>query len=214
MVTICPTVTAYDKVSFKEQLNRVISFADRIHLDLMDGVFTSTKSPTLKELNLPVYSNKLIDLHLMYQDPSQDLASILKINPNLVILHVESDFEESFITSLHKHNIKVGLAILAKTPINDIILDRLNYFDQILIFAGKLGYHGGVADLSNLTKVQSIKIASPEIEIAWDGGVDSDNLKQLIDSGINVLNVGGYIQNSVNPQNAYDTLKNEIKNYA
>ncbi len=214
MITICPTVTAYDKVTFKEQLNQVISFADRIHLDLMDGIFSPTKSPTLKELNLPVYNNKLIDLHLMYQDPSRELNSILKIKPNLVILHVESNFDESFIASLHKNNIKVGLAILARTNISDIILDRLNYFEQVLIFAGKLGYHGGIAELSNLDKVQSIKSAFPEIEIAWDGGVNSDNLKVLIDSGINVLNVGGYIQNSVNPQNAYDTLRKEIKNYA
>ncbi|MDQ5953994.1 MAG: hypothetical protein QG647_732, partial [Patescibacteria group bacterium] len=45
MKYISPTVTATDEKTFNKQLNLLNSFAKRIHIDLMDGKFTPTKSP-------------------------------------------------------------------------------------------------------------------------------------------------------------------------
>jgi pentose-5-phosphate-3-epimerase len=83
----------------------------------------------------------------------------------------------------------------------------MHSFDQVLIFSGHLGYHGGEADLGLLDKVAKVRAHHPEAEIAWDGGINDQNAAKLVAGGVNVLNVGGYIQNSSTPQEAYATLE-------
>ena len=101
--------------------------------------------------------------------------------------------------------ILVGLAVLQETLIEHTY-KIMHSFDQVLVFSGNLGHHGGEADLGLLDKVQKIKEHHPGVEIAWDGGISDQNAKQLIDGGVDVLNVGGFIQKSETPQGAYDKL--------
>jgi ribulose-phosphate 3-epimerase len=81
----------------------------------------------------------------------------------------------------------------------------------VLVFSGNLGHHGGEADLGLLEKVRQIKVHHPEVEIGWDGGINDQNVKQLVEAGVEVLNVGGYIQKADYPERAYATLKRVIE---
>ena len=61
-----------------------------------------------------------------------------------------------------------------------------------------------------VSKVEEIKKLNPNIEISWDGGINIDNAKQLVESGIDVLNVGGYIAGAENSREAYMKLSEAI----
>jgi len=87
----------------------------------------------------------------------------------------------------------------------------MHSFDHVLVFSGNLGRHGGEADLGLLEKVRQIKAHHPEVEIGWDGGINDQNVKQLVEAGVEVLNVGGYIQKADDPEHAYATLKRVIE---
>jgi pentose-5-phosphate-3-epimerase len=86
----------------------------------------------------------------------------------------------------------------------------MHSFDHVLVFSGNLGHHGGEADLGLLDKVRSIREHHPEVEIGWDGGINDQNAKQLIDAGVDVLNVGGFIQKADNPKAAYDKILQSV----
>ncbi len=208
-VVICPTIDAFENHGYRSQMERVEPFAPRIHIDLMDGVFAPTKSPPISEIWWN--ENKQVDVHLMYQNPMQPLAALIKLKPSMVIVHFEAEANHQLIASqLKAAGIKAGLAILPATQlinIDNIIAD----FDQLLIFAGHLGYQGGEADLSQLDKVRLAKASYPELEIAWDGGINELNIDTLVKAGVEVLNSGGYIQNAPNPAKAYATLKEAIR---
>ncbi len=205
MAVICPTVTAYDTHEYRVQMEQLKPFAKRIHIDLMDGEFAPTKSPGLDQIWWP--PEFTADIHLMYQRPMDHLEQLIRLKPHMVVIHNEADVHHMhFAAELHKAGIKAGLAILHDTPIEHAY-QIMHSFDQVLVFSGKLGYHGGQADLGNLDKVKKIQQHHPETEIAWDGGINADNAKQLIDGGVDVLNVGGFIQKSANPAVAYATLK-------
>lgn len=204
MAVICPTVTAFDLETYGKQLHVASGLSERIHLDLMDGEFAPTISPDLLEVWWG--HNTLADIHLMYQRPMDHLQQLLKLRPNMVVIHNEVDVHHMhFAAELHKEDIKVGLALLADTPV-EWAHQIMHSFDQVLVFSGNLGHHGGNADLELLNKVKYIRQHHPEVEIAWDGGINDQNAKQLVDAGVNVLNVGGYIQKSDNPNTAYATL--------
>jgi ribulose-phosphate 3-epimerase len=205
MTYICPTVTAFDEAEYKVQIERLQPFAERIHIDLMDGEFAPTRSPGLEKVWWP--SGIVADIHLMYQRPSEQLALLKKLRPSLVVIHIEADVgHANFAGELRQAGIKSGLAILHDTQV-ERALDIIESFDHVLIFSGKLGYHGGVADLADLEKVLRIREKYPDIEIGWDGGISDQNASQLAESGVGVLNVGGFVQKAENPEVAYAKLK-------
>lgn len=205
MPTICPTVTAYDAHEYRAQMERIASFAQRVHIDLMDGELAPTKSPSLDKVWWP--HELVADIHLMYQRPMEQLEQLIKLRPHMVVIHNEADVHHMhFAAALHKEGIKTGLAILKDTPI-EWAYQIMHSFDQVLVFSGHLGYHGGVANLDMLDKVYKIREHHPEAEIAWDGGINEEIATLLIRAGVDVLNVGGYIQKSPDPRAAYATLK-------
>lgn len=204
MAVICPTVTAYDAQEYRTQMDAITPFAKRIHIDLMDGVFAPTKSPDLETIWWP--HELEADLHLMYQNPMEYIDQIIKLRPRMVVIHNEAHVHHmDFAAQLHQHAIEVGLAILHDTPV-EYAYQIMHSFDHVLVFSGKLGYHGGEADLGLLDKVQKIRAHHPEVEIGWDGGINDKNAKQLIEAGVDVLNVGGFIQKSNDPLQAFSQL--------
>lgn len=209
MSVICPTITAFDPHEYRAQIEQVEGFAKRIHIDLMDGDFAPSVSPDLTTVWWP--DNLVADIHLMYRYPESQIEELQKLKPNLVVVHFEADMNHArFVEALHESGIKAGLAILQETSVDEA-LDTIKIYDHVLVFSGNLGYHGGEVNLKLLGKVASIKQALPDIEVAWDGGINAENAHELAQAGVNVLNVGGFIQKSDDPLKAYKQIESNLK---
>ena len=208
MPVVCPTVLAIDAHEFQSKMNKIKSFAKRIQIDLTDGVFAQNPTIALEQVWVP--DSILADLHLMYQNPEKYIDEALKLKPNMIIVHAEADGNFLKIADkAHKQGVKVGVALLAKTSTHRI-KPSLPEIDHILIFSGDLGKFGGIADTHLLSKIQQLKEWKDNLEFGWDGGINDKNIKQIADGGVDVLNVGGYIQNSVEPLTSFNTLNNLI----
>ena len=209
MAVICPTVTAYDPHEYREQMERVELFAKRVHIDLMDGHFAPTKSPDLKHVWWP--DAVVADIHLMFTRPLPHLPQLIKLRPHLVIIHAEADVDHAqFAKDLRRVGIRAGLALLHGTPPSRVKNIAKN-FDHLLVFSGHLGYHGGQADLKLLDKVKELRGLNPQAEIGWDGGITDQNAEQLVAAGVDVLNVGGFVQAAREPETAYAKLKTVLQ---
>lgn len=208
MSSIIPTITAENMEQFWQQYTQIKDFAHRIHLDYADG---SLAPRSLLDIDKYKFSfDKLIDVHLMVQDPDKYLIYLLQTNPNMIILHAESSGNLALMFArIHASGIKSGLALLQSTTVESV-MDLLPSVDHVLIFSGRFGYFGGVADLTLLEKVIKIKQMYPDIEVGWDGGVGYSNANILAKGGVDVLNVGGAIHNSKNPEIVYRDLQNSI----
>ena len=205
MPVICPTILASEPHEFREQMDRISPFAERIHIDLADGVFAPSKLLTPKQLWWP--EDTLIDLHLMYESVRPYVSDLKALKPHMVILHAESVGVFYEIAKQFKDvGIRVGVALLAQTPVEKIA-PALKDIDHVLVFSGDLGHFGGTANFALLDKVKEIRALRSDIEIGWDGGVNAENAKQLVAAGVSVLNVGGAIQRANDPAAAYATLK-------
>jgi pentose-5-phosphate-3-epimerase len=205
MPVVCPTVLADTKEEYERQMTVVANLAHRVQIDLTDRQFTSQTTIKPEDAWWPV--GVKADFHLMYKNPEPAFREVLKHRPNLVIIHAEADGDfETFTTVCKSYGAKVGVALLQQTPV-DTILPALNLLDHVLIFSGDLGHFGGTADTAFLGKVAELKNAKPELEIGWDGGINDQNIAELSMGGVDVLNVGGYIQNAENPHHAYAILE-------
>mgnify|MGYP000988906302 CR=1 FL=1 len=208
MAEIVPAILANNVAEYARQMEAVAKFASRIQIDLMDGVFAKSISVGVDDVWWP--HSIRADIHLMYQDPFDYLEQLIRLQPSLVIIHVETMIHHMhFAACLHKEGIKAGLAVLPQTPIANVE-QILHSFDHLLIFSGNLGHFGGQADLSLLDKAREARLHYPGLEISWDGGVNFDNAKQIADGGIDVLAAGGAIQKSENPAQAYLELQSQM----
>jgi ribulose-phosphate 3-epimerase len=209
MAVICPTVTAYDTHEYRRQLELVEKFAGRVHIDLMDGQFTPNVSPDLAHVWWP--DNVTIDVHLMYQNPGNYIDQLIKLKPNLVVIHIEASGDHRGLANkLQAAGIKAGIAILQQTSV-EVAEELLPDFDHAMVYSGNLGEHGGTADLGLLDKVRELRDKFSSIEISWDGGINDQNAKQLAEAGVDVLNVGGFIHNADDPAAAYKNLTNILE---
>lgn len=210
MALITPTITTADPHVFRQQLERIESFADGVHIDFADGILAPT-------VLLPIAEAWRSDIlithaHVMYQHPLQYIDDLIALEADLVILHAESDDVKKALEKLTEQGVRTGIALLPETTIDDVQslqIDEL--FDHILVFGGTLGHQGGVADLSQIDKIKALRLLYPDVEYAWDGGVNDKNVTAIAQAGVSVLNAGGYIKNADNPKNAYDKLVSLVK---
>lgn len=208
MTVICPTVTAYDPHEYRDQMERIQPFARRVHIDLMDGRFAPTKSPGLNHVWWP--DNVSADIHLMYARPLPQLPMLVRLRPNMVIIHAEAEVDHAnFAAGLHKVGIRAGLALLQDTSVESV-KGIVKSFDHVLIFSGHLGYHGGQANLSLTRKIPEIRALRSDVEIGWDGGVNDQNAGRLAGADVDVLDVGGYISDAKDPALAYRDLQSAL----
>lgn len=206
MAVVCPTITGTKtEDEFKSQLEVVAPFSHRIQIDLADGVFSSPKTLEPERTWWP--DGVKADFHIMYKNPAPAVDELLNMHPNLIIVHFETGGNFQLLSeACHKTGIKFGLALLPNSRAEPLV-KLLPNLDHVLIFSGVLGSFGGHANLDLLSKAHILKQHKQDLEIGWDGGVNAQNASQLVFGGVDVLNVGGYIQNADDPEKAFSGLK-------
>lgn len=206
---IVPSVTpsTADPHVYREQMERV-SFAPRVQIDLMDGDFAPHKNTNPIQVWWPNHVEA--DIHLMYRHPHEQLETLISLSPHLILLHAEAEGDiAGYIEHIKKFGLKAGVALLADTTIESAY-GCIEVADHVLLFSGTLGEFGGRADLALLAKIPQIRAIRPDIEIGWDGGANSDNVRSLSDGGVDVISVGGAIQRAPDAEKAYMILNEKL----
>lgn len=206
MAVVTPTITTDDPHEYRDQMALIKTFSEGIHLDFADGVFAPTKLLPIDQAWRD--DDMITHAHIMYQDPMSVIDDILHLEADLVILHAESENVKEALRALNDNGTRAGIALLPETSwadIRELDIDRL--YDHVLVFGGHLGYQGGEADLSQLSKAKVIKQEAGDIEIGWDGGVNLDNVAQITQAGVDVLNVGGALRHAKHPQHLFKNMQ-------
>jgi ribulose-phosphate 3-epimerase len=186
-------------------MEKVAQFALRVHIDVADGQLAPVKLTPIDEIWWP--GGVRADIHVMYKQPFEYLRLLVDLRPQLIIVHAEGEGDfANFVREAHSHGVEVGVALKPETPVS-LIQSALTHIDHVLIFSGNLGHFGGKADLRLLDKVKQLKILKPSLEIGWDGGINDQNVQDLVRGGVEVLNTGGFIQHAARPQAAYEMLE-------
>lgn len=211
MTVVAPAILAETPEDFNASVQRVAPFAQRVHVDISDGEFAPTFTVGAGQVSWP--GNWQVDIHAMVARPSQHLQTLVELKPSLVIFHAE--VEEDLVPTLNQLKqlgIKAGVALL-RTTVPKSVAPLIETADHVMIFSGTLGQYGGVASLMQLEKVRLIRNIHPEVEIGWDGGAMVENIFSLSQGGIDVINVGGAISRSDEPEAIYQRMVTEINKH-
>ena len=205
---ITPAILAENAAQYKEQVDRITGFAERVHIDISDGEFAPTLTVSIPELWAP--EGWMVDIHAMVDKLDEYIPKLIALRPNMIIVHAEAKGDvQTTLTQIRQAGINAGLALLRST-VPRTVEEMIKLADHVMIFSGELGRFGGNASLMQLEKIRLIKSINPGVEIGWDGGVSIDNAYCLVQGGVNVLNVGGVIQKASDPHAIFSKLQQEI----
>lgn len=208
MPIIVPCVTVSNPEDYKASLERVHLFAQRIHVDISDGVFAPIALLDPSQIWWP--QEWQVDVHAMVSQPSQYIAQLIALKPSLITLHAET--KEDIIPlmqQIKQVGIRAGVALLRSTVPSDVSA-AIEQADHVMIFSGDLGKYGGTASMMQLEKVRLVRGINAGVEIGWDGGVSIENAFSLAQGGVDVLNTGGAVQKAADPKAAYEALVAEV----
>lgn len=205
---IAPAILAENAQQYKEQVDRITGFAERVHIDLTDGEFAPTFTVGISELWAP--EGWTIDIHAMVNKLDEYVPKLITLRPHLIIIHAEAEGDVlGALKEIKRSGIMAGLALL-KPTVPQTVEELIKEAEHVLIFSGELGKFGGTASLMQLEKIRLVKMINPNVEIGWDGGVMVDNAYSLVQGGVNILNVGGTIQKATDPPAMFAKLQQEI----
>ncbi|MCA9309552.1 hypothetical protein KC973_04175 [Candidatus Saccharibacteria bacterium] len=206
MATVSPTITAENPHVYREQIERIEGFADTVHIDLMDGEFTTNTSVSPSQVWWP--DTLKASVHLMYKDPARAIQALLPQKPFCIFVAASTTGikHEQLAKACHEAGVQFGVVLYQDDTV-DVIKSYIDSLDAVLVFSGNLGYQGGsMADVALLPKIEEVKALQPGVRIEWDGGVNEENIGQLTQAGIDVCNVGGSIHFADDPAAAYQRL--------
>lgn len=209
MSVIAPAITVDNPEDYKSAIERLHDFSSRVHIDISDGELSPILLLEVDKLYWP--ANWTVDIHAMVARPSEYVQKLIQLHPYTIIFHAEA--QEDLMPTLQlvkQAGIRTGIALLRPT-VPKTVQALIEFVDHVMIFSGQLGQYGGVASLMQLEKVRLIRTIKPSVEIGWDGGANPDNAYSLSQGGIDVINVGGAINNAADPAAVYAKMMGEIK---
>lgn len=209
MSVIVPTILAETPDDYKASVERLNSFAKRVHIDISDGEFAPTFTVGAAQVWWP--QEWVVDIHAMVARPSEHLETLVSLKPHLIIFHAEAE-EDIVLVLQHvkKFGVKAGVALLRGT-VPSTAQAAIEVADHVMIFSGELGKYGGTASMMQLEKIRLVRNINQGVEIGWDGGITVENAYSISQGGVDVLNVGGTIAKADDPEVAYNTLVEEIQ---
>ncbi|MFZ1258259.1 MAG: hypothetical protein WAQ25_02205 [Candidatus Saccharimonas sp.] len=212
MAVIAPCITVETEADYKATIERLHPFAQRVHIDLMDGEFAPTFSVGVNQMWWP--QEWIVDIHAMVMRPSQYVDALIQLKPNTVIFHAEAAEDLGpTLARLRQFGVKAGVALLKKT-VPSTVQPYIEAADHVLVFSGDLGHYGGTASLMQIEKVRLIRNIKPNVEVGWDGGANVENAFTLAQGGVDVINCGGAVNKAADPAAAFKQLVNEINKHS
>lgn len=171
--------------------------AQWLHLDIMDGIFVPNISfgiPVVQSLRK--HTDMFFDAHLMITEPEKYIERFIEAGADGITFHIEATKNpEMCIEFIKKHGKKAAVSLNPDTPLDRIkgILDKL---DMVLLMTVFPGYGGQKYIESVNDKVRELRqMMGEDFNIQVDGGVNADNIKDVLATGANVIVAGTAVFN-------------------
>ncbi len=206
---VIPGVLETDWSSIEQKLKQIKTFANTVHVDIIDGKFVNNKTFLDPEPFKKYSSNLFLELHMMIVEPIELVESFGKAGFKRFLGHVEHMTSQKQFTQEAKKYGEVGLALDGPTPISAIKIP-FEKLDSILIYASnRVGYSGPPMMEERLDKIRNLRKLT-NIPIEADGGVNNKTIEKAKAAGATRFVSTSCIWNAPKPAEQFAKLHNLI----
>ncbi|WP_304681216.1 ribulose-phosphate 3-epimerase [uncultured Clostridium sp.] len=200
MIKIAPSILSADFSKLGEEIiNLHNAGADFIHIDVMDGEFVPNITfgmPVIKAIRNK--TDKVFDVHLMINNPQRYIDEFILAGADIITLHYEAEKHlDRAIQYIKSKGVKAAIALNPATP-TMVLKDIIANLDMVLIMSVNPGFGGQKFIPYSLNKIREVKemalkANNSNILIQVDGGIDKNNVKDVIEAGANVIVAGSAV---------------------
>lgn len=208
LIKLAPSMLSADFSNLEREIAAIEKVGTPyLHLDIMDGHFVPNitfGAPVVKCIR-PV-SKMVFDVHLMIENPEKYIEDFVKAGADIINVHVETTEDISALVDYIKtFPVKSAVTIKPDTPVSAIEC-VLNKVDMVLVMTVYPGFSGqklipeALENIRILDRIRKDKGYNYEIEI--DGGVNTENLDRVMETGVDIIVAGSAVFGAEHPGKA------------
>ena len=211
-IRITPSILNADFSKLNEEILKVSSVSDLIHLDIMDNKFVPNftfdfdrAAEIIRECPIPV------DSHLMVVGPELAAPAFAEMGSASVTFHFEAaENPRKVIKSIHAKGARVGVGLKPGTEFS-AIEDFLDEIDMVLVMTVEPGFGGQSFMEDMLEKVRTARAALGKNErgiwLQVDGGISPATIERAAQAGADTFVAGSAVYKSDNPAQMVTLLR-------
>ena len=199
MVKIAPSILSADFSQLLNDVKRVEEAGvEYLHVDVMDGHFVpniSFGAPVLKALKGK--TDLIIDVHLMIENPDAYIKDFVDAGAHYIGVHVEAVRHlHRTIQLIKSYGVKACVTLNPATPLS-FIEEILAEVDMVLLMSVNPGFGGQSYIPSTTDKIRRLKQMITDknlkVDIQVDGGINENNVREVVGAGADVIVAGSAI---------------------
>ena len=196
---VAPSILSADFGKLTQEVQTICEAGcDLVHVDVMDGHFVPnlTIGPVVVS-SVAKVATKPLDVHLMVKNNNFFVDLFAPLKPRYISFHVEEEkHPHRLIQKIRSLGIKPALTLNPHTP-PEAIEFLIGDVDMVLLMSVNPGFGGQKFIPTVLEKAKRLKAMiekyNPSCQIEVDGGVNSENVKELKAAGVDIVVAGSYI---------------------
>ena len=205
MFIVSPSIYSADFLHLADQLDSLAGISN-LHLDIDDGNFVRGISFGMKIAEqIATHTSIPLDAHLEVLNPLDYVDPLLGASIKQICAHLEQlPYPHLFLSAVHQAGGLAGLSLNLKTPVKALEPYALDV-DFVLFVSVEADYEGLPFRPSVLKKIQEARSFLPKETQIWvDGGINQENLAQVIEAGADAVVMGRAIFESPDPKSAWE----------
>jgi ribulose-phosphate 3-epimerase len=215
---IAPSILSADFARLGEEVDHVLAAgADIVHFDVMDNHYVPnlTIGPMVCEALRKHGVTAPIDVHLMVSPVDDLIRMFIDAGASYITFHPEaSNHIDRSLQLIRDGGCKAGLVFNPATPLHHInhVMDKL---DMILLMSVNPGFGGQSFIPGTLDKLREarkrIDDSGRTIRLEVDGGVKTDNIREVAEAGADTFVAGSAIFKTDDYKATIDQMRAELE---
>lgn len=211
-VRITPSILNADFSRLNEEIARVASVSDLIHLDIMDNKFVpnftfdfNRAAEIIRDCPIPV------DSHLMVEEPEVAAPRFAEMGSASVTYHYEAAIHhQQIIRDVHKLGARVGVALKPGTDFG-VLDDLIEHIDMILIMTVEPGFGGQsfMSEMLDKVRLARARLGANErgVWLQVDGGISQNTIEVAAQAGADTFVAGSAVYKAEDPAKMVTLLR-------
>jgi len=211
-VQVAPSILSADFGHLMDDIKKIESETDILHIDVMDGHYVPNISfgiPIIKSIRSQTAIR--FDVHLMITNPLDFIEAFARAGADIITFHIETvDDPADVIKKIHALGKKAGISIHPDTEIHDIF-PFLGDVDLVLIMSVYPGFGGQIFMPGAPGRIRAVRdeldVIGSGAMLSVDGGISEVTAHAAIEAGATILVAGNAVFGDIVPADAIRRIK-------